>query len=195
MRGSSSRAIVGGKKGNRCLRSETRDDVDDVVHGSKLVDLCCATVLSKYDMTPDALAPFRRHPRHIRTTVGHFYGRVDYWDVVNEALSVDNSGRMENNVFLRKLGPGYLDDCFRVAHQVWMPQPARALGPNALCRGVGAYVAPVLACHATWGDQAPVYLSTNGCRVFFSGPCRGLRVQGSSSTCEEFGRVDRILLE
>lgn len=56
--------------------------------------------------------------RHIRTTMGHFYGRIESWDVVNEALSADCSGRMEENVFLRKLGPGYVDDCFRVAHQV-----------------------------------------------------------------------------
>lgn len=50
--------------------------------------------------------------------MGHFYGRVKYWDVVNEALSVNNTGEMQDNVFLRKLGPGYVDDCFRVAHQV-----------------------------------------------------------------------------
>lgn len=56
--------------------------------------------------------------RHIQTTVGHFYGRIEWWDVVNEALSVDCSGRMEDNVFLRKLGPNYVEDCFRVAHQV-----------------------------------------------------------------------------
>lgn len=56
--------------------------------------------------------------RHIRTTMGHFYGRVESWDVVNEALRADCSGEMEDNVYLRKLGPGYVDDCFRVAHQV-----------------------------------------------------------------------------
>eukprot|EP00903_Cladosiphon_okamuranus_P011673 g10979.t1 len=56
--------------------------------------------------------------RHIRTTMAHFYGRVDSWDVVNEALAADFSGNMEDNVFLRKLGPGYVDDCFRVAHQI-----------------------------------------------------------------------------
>lgn len=50
--------------------------------------------------------------------MGHFYGRVDSWDVVNEALRADCSGEMEDNVYLRKLGPGYIDDCFRVAHQV-----------------------------------------------------------------------------
>lgn len=61
--------------------------------------------------------------RHIRTTMGHFYGRVGSWDVVNEALCQDCSGRMEDNVFLRKLGPGYVDDCFRVAHQVELVSP------------------------------------------------------------------------
>lgn len=50
--------------------------------------------------------------------MGHFYGRVNSWDVVNEALNADASGTMQDNVFLRKLGPGYIDDCFRVAHQV-----------------------------------------------------------------------------
>lgn len=62
--------------------------------------------------------------RHIRTTMGHFYGRVGSWDVVNEALCQDCSGRMEDNVFLRKLGPGYVDDCFRVAHQVELVSPS-----------------------------------------------------------------------
>ncbi|CAM9162091.1 unnamed protein product [Choristocarpus tenellus] len=59
--------------------------------------------------------------RHIRTTVGHFYGRCVSWDVVNEALNhakQDCSGNLADNVFLRKLGPSYIDDCFRVAHQV-----------------------------------------------------------------------------
>lgn len=50
--------------------------------------------------------------------MAHFYGRVESWDVVNEALSVDCTGAMEDNIYLRKLGPGYVDDCFRVAHQV-----------------------------------------------------------------------------
>lgn len=59
--------------------------------------------------------------------MGHFYGRVQSWDVVNEALSTDCSGRMEDNVFLRKLGPGYVDDCFRVAHQVWTDPSADRL--------------------------------------------------------------------
>lgn len=50
--------------------------------------------------------------------MAHFYGRVESWDVVNEALDQDCGGGMQDNVFFRKLGPGYVEDCFRVAHQV-----------------------------------------------------------------------------
>ena len=37
------------------------------------------------------------------------------WDVVNEALAPD--GSLAENVFYRKLGPGYIEDCFRWAHE------------------------------------------------------------------------------
>lgn len=53
--------------------------------------------------------------RHIFTTVGHFRGRVKVWDVVNEALAPD--GNLAHNIFYRKLGPDYIEDCFRWAHQ------------------------------------------------------------------------------
>lgn len=52
--------------------------------------------------------------RHIYTTVGHFRGRIHMWDVVNEALAPD--GTLAHNIFLRKLGPTYIDDCFNWAH-------------------------------------------------------------------------------
>mmetsp|Transcript_34972 Transcript_34972/g.52824 ORF Transcript_34972/g.52824 Transcript_34972/m.52824 type:complete len:461 (+) Transcript_34972:25-1407(+) len=53
--------------------------------------------------------------RHIFTTMGHFRGRIKVWDVVNEALAPD--GSLANNVFLRKLGPSYIEDSFRWAHE------------------------------------------------------------------------------
>eukprot|EP00536_Pseudo-nitzschia_multiseries_P000380 jgi/Psemu1/178733/e_gw1.5.211.1 len=53
--------------------------------------------------------------RHIFTTMGHFRGRIKVWDVVNEALAPD--GNLAENVFFRKLGPGYIEECFRWAHQ------------------------------------------------------------------------------
>jgi len=52
--------------------------------------------------------------RHIYTTMAHFRGRIKMWDVVNESLAPD--GSLANNIFLRKLGPGYIEECFRWAH-------------------------------------------------------------------------------
>ena len=53
--------------------------------------------------------------RHIFTTMGHFRGRIKCWDVVNESLAPD--GTLAQNVFLRKLGPSYIEQCFRWAHE------------------------------------------------------------------------------
>ena len=65
------------------------------------------------DMSPDEVREQLR--RHIFTTVGHFRGRVKMWDVVNESLAPD--GTLAENVFLRKLGPGYIEESFRWAHE------------------------------------------------------------------------------
>jgi endo-1,4-beta-xylanase len=53
---------------------------------------------------------------HIRTVVGHFRGRVDSWDVVNEPLQTLGDGLYEN-VFHRLLGPGYIAEALRLAHE------------------------------------------------------------------------------
>lgn len=53
--------------------------------------------------------------RHIFTTMGHFQGRIKYWDVVNESLAPD--GSLAENIFLKKLGPSYIEQCFRWAHK------------------------------------------------------------------------------
>lgn len=53
--------------------------------------------------------------RHIFTTMGHFRGRIEMWDVVNESLAPD--GTLADNVFLRKMGPGYIEQCFQWAHE------------------------------------------------------------------------------
>jgi endo-1,4-beta-xylanase len=53
--------------------------------------------------------------RHIFTTMAHFRGRIQIWDVVNEALAPD--GTLADTVFLRKLGPSYIEQCFRWAHE------------------------------------------------------------------------------
>ncbi|WP_405696888.1 endo-1,4-beta-xylanase [Streptomyces sp. NBC_01185] len=53
--------------------------------------------------------------RHVTDQVAHFKGRVWQWDVVNEAF--DDDGTLRDSIWLRKLGPGYIADAFRWAHQ------------------------------------------------------------------------------
>jgi endo-1,4-beta-xylanase len=59
---------------------------------------------------------------HIRATVGRYRGRIAAWDVVNEAVADDRPG-LRDTVYLRKLGPGYIAEAFRLA---------RAADPDAL---------------------------------------------------------------
>lgn len=53
--------------------------------------------------------------RHIFTVMGYYRGRIHVWDVVNEALAPD--GSLAENVFYQKLGPSYIEDSFRWAHE------------------------------------------------------------------------------
>jgi endo-1,4-beta-xylanase len=52
---------------------------------------------------------------HIRTVVGHYRGKVAQWDVVNEA--VDDQGKLRDTVWMRVIGPDYIDLAFRWAHE------------------------------------------------------------------------------
>ena len=65
------------------------------------------------DMTGDEVRECVR--RHIFTTIGYFKGRIQMWDVVNESLASD--GSLVENVFYRKMGPNYIEECFRMAHE------------------------------------------------------------------------------
>ncbi|MGW9193190.1 endo-1,4-beta-xylanase [Micromonospora chersina] len=53
--------------------------------------------------------------KHITTVVSRYRGKVWAWDVVNEALA--ENGTLRQSFWLRKLGPGYLADAFRWAHE------------------------------------------------------------------------------
>jgi endo-1,4-beta-xylanase len=53
--------------------------------------------------------------RHVFEVAGHFRGRIVAWDVVNEVI--DDSGQLRDTIFLRNLGPEYIADMFRWAHQ------------------------------------------------------------------------------
>ncbi len=69
-------------------------------------------------LTEDAFTPaqLRQILRdHIKTQVRHFKGRVYQWDVVNEVFNED--GTLRDTIWLRALGPGYIADAFRWAHE------------------------------------------------------------------------------
>lgn len=51
---------------------------------------------------------------HITTVVQHFRGRVESWDVVNEALAEGGYG-LRDSPWLQALGPDYLIEAFRAA--------------------------------------------------------------------------------
>ena len=53
--------------------------------------------------------------RHIIDEVSHFRGRIYQWDVANEVI--DDNGQLRDTLWLRELGPGYIADAFRWAHQ------------------------------------------------------------------------------
>ena len=52
---------------------------------------------------------------HIMTVVGHYRGRIVTWDVVNEAIA--NDGSLRDTIWLRGIGPQYIDMVFRWAHE------------------------------------------------------------------------------
>jgi endo-1,4-beta-xylanase len=53
--------------------------------------------------------------RHVRELTLHWKGRIAQWDVVNEA--VDDSGKLRQDSPFTRLGPGYLAEAFRAAHE------------------------------------------------------------------------------
>lgn len=55
---------------------------------------------------------------HVRRTAGHFRGKVDSWDVVNEPFEDDGRWRTaEGFPFLDALGPGYVEVALRAARE------------------------------------------------------------------------------
>jgi endo-1,4-beta-xylanase len=53
---------------------------------------------------------------HIKNLVEHYKGRVETWDVVNEAVG-DGSGSLRSDLWLTTIGPDYIEQAFRFAHE------------------------------------------------------------------------------
>lgn len=64
-------------------------------------------------VSPEVLK--KRMREHIYTIVSHFKGRVDAWDVVNEAFEDDGSPRQ--SLFYKILGTDYIPLAFQYAHK------------------------------------------------------------------------------
>jgi endo-1,4-beta-xylanase len=69
--------------------------------------------LTERNVTREDLMPILR--QHILTVVGRYRGRVAVWDVVNEAMA--DSGSLRDTIWLRGIGPDYIDLAFRWAHE------------------------------------------------------------------------------
>lgn len=52
---------------------------------------------------------------HIQTICRHFKGKVQSWDVVNEAFN--ENGTLRNSIWKQKLGPSYIEKAFQYAHE------------------------------------------------------------------------------
>ena len=64
--------------------------------------------------------------KYITDVVTHYAGKIKSWDVVNEAVD-DNGGNMRNTIFLQRMGPNYVKDCFQ-----WARYDANAAGETSL---------------------------------------------------------------
>ncbi|TDW49170.1 endo-1,4-beta-xylanase [Flavobacterium sp. 270] len=64
--------------------------------------------------------------KYITDVVTHYAGKVKSWDVVNESVD-DNGGAMRNTIFLQRMGPNYVKDCFQ-----WARNAAIAAGDTNL---------------------------------------------------------------
>jgi endo-1,4-beta-xylanase len=89
-------------------------DHQQAVHGHTLVwHRQIPRWLDERKWTRDELIDILRE--HILAVVGRYKGRVKMWDVVNEA--VEGDGSLRQSIWLRMIGPEYIELAFRWAHE------------------------------------------------------------------------------
>ncbi|MER7571780.1 endo-1,4-beta-xylanase [Streptomyces sp. NPDC126514] len=116
--------------GMKWYATEPQQGVFDFSQGDEIVDLARANhqkvrghTLVWHSQLPDWLTGREWKAgelravlkKHIQTEVRHYRGKVFAWDVVNEAFNED--GTYRDTIFYRTLGPGYIADALRWAHQ------------------------------------------------------------------------------
>lgn len=103
---------------------------------------------------------------HINTVVGRYAGKVNSWDVVNEALNED--GTLRKSIFLEKLGEDYLRKAFELAakadpnaelyyNDYNIEQPKKRAGAIALIKKVQASGTKIngVGIQAHWSINGP----------------------------------------
>jgi endo-1,4-beta-xylanase len=116
--------------GMKWYATEPQQGVFDWTNGDQIVDLARAhhqrvrahtlvwhsqlpSWLTSGSWTADELRAVLK--KHITTEVRHYRGKVYSWDVVNEAFNED--GTYRETIWYKTLGPGYIADALRWAHQ------------------------------------------------------------------------------
>jgi endo-1,4-beta-xylanase len=100
---------------------------------------------------------------HIQTVVGRYKGKIDSWDVVNEALNED--GTLRQSPWMKIIGEDYIIKAFQYAHEADpkvqlnyndynLETPAKRKGAIALVKKLQAAGVPI----AVVGDQAQLHL-------------------------------------
>jgi endo-1,4-beta-xylanase len=117
---------------------------------------------------------------HITTVVGRYKGRIDGWDVVNEAVAED--GTLRKSPWLEIIGEDYIEQAFRIAHEAdpeaelyyndynaW--KPAKRDGIVRLVRSLQAKGIPVKAVgmQGHYGIDYPITELIESAFVAYSG--------------------------
>jgi endo-1,4-beta-xylanase len=112
-------------------------------------------------LTREAL--LQRLHDHIQTVVGRYKGKIDSWDVVNEALNED--GTLRQSLWMKIIGEDYIIKAFQYAHDADpkvqlnyndynLETPAKRKGAIELVKKLQAAGVPI----AVVGDQAHLHL-------------------------------------
>ncbi|KAI3579805.1 tomatinase [Fusarium oxysporum f. sp. albedinis] len=82
------------------------------VKGHGLISGCCNPDYVLNITSPAALRAAMT--THFEAVMHRYRGKMDRWDVVSEALKTNGSG-LASNIFYDTLGPGYVEEAFRIA--------------------------------------------------------------------------------